>query len=301
MATPVITNVQPASGPTSGGNHVRITGLGFGPRVSVDMGGPCQVIALTVEADGTSIVEVRTPVHAEGSVDVHLQNLDSAGEPIPHETRLFAGAYRFLRPRLAREPDLTRLVRTVIRELKRQVIGNVILTTSVDYDDGESTGRAIVLAALPALAVTGPLLRENRSYATNVPMVDRVETAQGVELRRRRPAYTADLEFHLTASSDRTTELLSLMAAVATFLNRNRWIEMLRDPENPTMGVVRWELDALGDFRLSLDGAGDDVRAFTCGFVVRGFDVDEGLPIDASRTMESPQLDTEALNPGGEV
>lgn len=297
MATPIITSVVPTTGPTSGGDSVRLTGTGFGPRVAVEIGGRCQVVALRREADGTSVLDVRTPAHTEGVVDVLLQNLDQADQPVANENTRFTSAYRFLRPRLAREADLTRLVRTLLRELKRQVIVNVSLATSVDYDDGLSVG--VALASLPALVVTGPTVRENRIYGTNVPVVDAVVTPTGPELRRRRPAFTADLEFRLTGGSERTVELLTLMAAVATFLNRNRWIEMARDPEDSGAGMARWDLDMLGEFRTALDGP-DDVRAFTCGFVVRGFDVDEGLPIDFTKTVVSPQLDTEALPTGGE-
>ena len=299
MATPIITSVVPAMGPTSGGDSVRLTGTGFGPRVAVEIGSRCQVVALRREADGTSVLDVRTPTHTEAVVDVLLQNLDLADQPVANESSRLDAAYRFLRPRLAREADLTRLVRTLLRELKRQVIANVSLTTSVDFDDSVNGGQAVALASLPALVVTGPTVRENRIYGTNVPVVDAVVTPTGPELRRRRPAFTADLEFRLTGGSERTVELLTLMAAVATFLNRNRWIEMARDPEDSGAGMARWDLDMVGEFRTALDGP-DDVRAFTCGFVVRGFDVDEGLPIDFTKTVVSPQLDTEALPTGGE-
>ncbi len=55
------------------------------------------------------------------------------------------------------------------------------------------------------------------------------------------------------------------MAAVATFLNRNRWVEMPRDAGDPESGLVRWEMDPEGEFQTRLDGPGD-VRAFNCGF-----------------------------------
>jgi hypothetical protein len=35
------------------------------------------------------------------------------------------------------------------------------------------------------------------------------------------------------------------------------------------------------------------VRAFTCGLVVRGFDVDEGLPLDRGKAVEEVELLTE--------
>ena len=57
-------------------------------------------------------------------------------------------------------------------------------------------------------------------------------------------------------------------------------------------------MDPEGDFRTRLDGPGD-VRVFTCGFVVRGFDVDEGLPLDIGRQVDETELETEATDSGG--
>ena len=72
-----------------------------------------------------------------------------------------------------------------------------------------------------------------------------------------------------------------------------------RDPADASRGSVRWELDADGEFRTQLAGK-DDVRAFTCGFVVRGFDVDEGLPLDlGKRVTETELLPAQAIATGG--
>ena len=47
--------------------------------------------------------------------DSLLRNLDENGVPIPGEEATLAAAYRFLRPRIVSESDLTRLVRTLLR------------------------------------------------------------------------------------------------------------------------------------------------------------------------------------------
>jgi hypothetical protein len=186
-------------------------------------------------------------------------------------------------PTVAREADLTRIIRQLLRELKRQVLANVSATVSVDYDDTTLDGlNVIAMAKVPSLVLSGPTLRPNRFYSANVAHEDVVGGVSGPELVRRKPPYTVDLVFTLTAASERTAELFNLMAAVATFLNRNRWLELQRDPADASRGSVRWELDADGEFRTQLAGK-DDVRAFTCGFVVRGFDVDEGLPLDLGK------------------
>lgn len=299
MAVPTLTGISPATGPTGGGDVVRLTGSGFMPQVAVLFGdAPAEVLSARDEA-GVSLADVRTPAHADAVVDVTLRNLDPADVPVPGEEATLAGAYRFLRPRIVAESDLTRLVRTLLRELKRQVLANVSMTVSVDYDDTTVDGmNVIAISKLPSLVLSGPRVGENRFFSTNEPHEDVVPGASGPELMRRRPPYTVDLSFTLTAASDRTVELLNLMAAVATFLNRNRWVELSRDPDDPTAAAARWEMDPEGDFQTRLDGP-DDVRVFSCGFVIRGFDIDEGQPLDVGRAVVETELDTEAIAPGG--
>jgi len=295
MAVPVLSNVSPELGPTGGGEVVRLSGSDFAERVAVDLGGePTEVLSVWEEA-GVSVADVRTPAHAEGVVDVHLQNLDSDGVPVPGEEALLPGAYRFLRPRLARQSDLTRLVRTLLRALKRQVIESTSIAVSVDFRDAETGDLELVsVARLPSLALSGPRVAENRFYALNEGREDVVPGPAGPELARHRPTYTVDLAFTITAASDSTVELLNLMAAVGTFLSRSRWIEMDRDPDDPGRGAARWEMDPDGDFRTRLDGP-DDVRAFTCGLVVRGFDLDEGQTLDRGKAVDGVEVGAEPI------
>ena len=299
MAAPTLTGMSPATGPTGGGDVVRVTGSGFAPKVAVLLGdAPAEVLSVREEA-GVSLADVRTPAHADAVVDVTIRNLDEAGTPVPGEETTLAAGYRFLRPRIVSESDLTRLVRTLLRELKRQVLANVSMTVSIDYDDTTVDGMSVIaISQLPSLVLSGPKVVENRFFSTNEPHEDVVPGASGPELMRRRPPYTVDLSFTLTAASDRTVELLNLMAAVATFLNRNRWVELPRDPDDPAAGTTRWEMDPEGEFQTRLDGR-DDVRVFSCGFVVRGFDIDEGLPLDVGKAVADAELDTVAVPPGG--
>lgn len=298
MAAPTLTTLTPTAGPASGGDLVRLVGTGFASKIAVRFGGrPATVVAVRDEA-GVSLADVRIPALQAGAVDVELANLDSAGTPVVGESVLLAGAYRVQRATVAREADLTRAIRQLLRELKRQVLPNVSATVSVDYDDTVLDGLNVVaMAKVPSLVLSGPTLRPNRFYSANTPQEDVVAGSSGPERVRRKPPFTVDLVFTLTAASERTAELFNLMAAVATFLNRNRWLELPRDPDDATRGSVRWELDADGEFRTQLAGK-DDVRAFTCGFVVRGFDVDEGLPLDLGKLVADPQLQTQPFAGG---
>lgn len=299
MAVPTLAGISPASGPTGGDDLVRVTGTGFAPSVAVLFDdAPAEVVSVREEA-GATVVDLRTPRHGEAVVDITIRNLDEAGGPVPGEEATLEQAYRFLRPRIVAESDLTRLVRTLLRELKRQVLASVSMTVSVDYDDTTVDGmNVIAISQLPSLVLSGPRIAESRFFSSNEPHEDVVPGAVGPELMRRRPPYTVDLSFTLTAASDRTVELLNLMAAVATFLNRNRWVEMARNPDGEAAGTARWEMDPEGEFQTRLDGP-DDVRVFSCGFVVRGFDIDEGLPLDVGRAVVETELQTEGIVLGG--
>ncbi|MBN2196404.1 MAG: IPT/TIG domain-containing protein [Polyangiaceae bacterium] len=298
MAVPTLTSVSPSAGPASGGDLVRLRGTAFAGRVAVRFAGQAATVVAVREEAGASVADVRTPAVDPTTADVELENLDTEGVPVPGELALLPAAYRFLRPAVARESDLTRAVRQLLRELKRQVLANVSATVSVDYDDNVVDGQSLIaMAKVPSLVLSGPTLRPNRFYSQNEPHVDVVPGALGPELVRRKPPATVDLVFTITAASERTAELFNLMAAVATFLNRNRWLVLLRDPNDPELGSVRWELDADGEFRTQL-ASRDDVRAFSCGFVVRGFDVDEGLPLDASAFVLDPELQLRAFDGG---
>lgn len=297
MAVPTITSVTPSAGPAAGGDLVRVTGTDFAAAVEVLFDGVLATVESLRDEAGVSIADIRTPAHADGTVDVTVRNLDGSGVPVPGEEATLAAAYRFLRARIAEESNLTRIVRELLQRLRREVLDATSISVSVDYDDTVIDGvNVIALAQLPAVVLSGPSIDENRFFSSNVPHEDAVAGSAGPELLRRRPPFTVDLEFTITGASNRTVELLNLMAAVATFLNRTRWLELLRDPGDAAKGSVRWEMDPQGEYRTRLDGP-DDVRAFTCGFVVRGFDIDEGLPLDLGKAVDTAELETETIAP----
>ncbi len=192
---------------------------------------------------------------------------------------------------LAVESDLTRLVRALLQEIKRDVLANTSLTVSMDYLPlHPDTPEVVALSKLPCLVLSGPRMSVNRFYGTNEPISESETTVRVGPL-------TMDLSFTITGGANRTTDLLNLMAQVGSFLNQHPWLEMPRVPGGHEL--VRWEMAPEGDFRVNLHGM-DDVRVFQTGVVVRGFDLDPGFQRPLGQTLkDEPRLDVAGLQEGG--
>ena len=287
MAIPFITSITPSSAPTGGSLLVELAGSGFRlpdapvatgptlapyPTVRVLVGGRP---ARAVRVSAADLLTCVLPPGDAGPADVLVQNLDAAGTPIPGEEATAPHAFTYVLHQLTPEADLTRLVRTLLQEVKRQVLHDVVLTVQTDFD--AETGDELhlaQLAKLPALVLVGPELAEDRFYSLN--QLPEAATGPGTFAQRRAP-YTVDLGFTLVGVTDHTTELLNLMAATQLFFHRNKFLDMPRDPANADAGSVRYEMDFTpdGDLKVTSQPNESNVRSFSGRFVVRGFDLED--------------------------
>jgi len=318
MATPTITSIAPNAGLTTGRAFVTLVGTNMRLPPPPPPSGPTSgILPVTVEVrfgdlratkvsvrddpanppDGT-IVTCLSPPQAPGTVDVTLRNLDDDEAPIAGEEVTVAAAFTHQRTDLTRESELTRLVRTLLRALKAQVLENLSLTVHTDFDD--TTGDQLHVAAvskLPALVVVGPELDENRFYSQNELAEDGGGDAVGLPFTVRRVPYTVDLTFQLIGMSEHTVELLNLMRLCMTFLHKNKTIEMDRDATDPSQGRVAYEMDFVAGGQLKVESRPNEsnVRHFAGTFVVRGFDLDEpeGVIVDEGRTNQPVAAVTE--------
>jgi hypothetical protein len=292
MSIPLIASITPNSGLTAGSLLVEILGAGFqhaalpqasgatrppSPTVEVLVGGRA---ARDVRVFSTDRLTCIVPPGDVGPADVVVQNLDAAGIPIPGEQAVVPQVFTYVRQALTVEADLTRLVRTLLQELKRQVLENVVLTVHTDFDaDVGAELHVAQIARLPALVLMGPELAENRFFSLN--QLPEVATGPGQFAQRRVP-YTVDLSFTVIGVSDHTTELLNLMAATQLFFHRNPFLEFDRAPTNPDAGRVRYEMDIARDgvLKVTTQPNESNVRSFSGRFVVRGFDLEDlaGVP-----------------------
>ena len=281
--------VHPAVGPSGGGDLVRLAGTGFGADVAVRFGGaPAAVVAVHDGPSGERLLDVHTPAHAPGIVDVVAIDIASGDAATLHDS------YEFERLAVGAETALSMVVRTLLRALSRDVLEATRIAVSVDYREAGDDGVHIIpIAPLPALVLSGLRIRENRVLTSNVVREDPV----GNEVELRAAGLTVDLTFTVTGAADRVADLLSLVSAIATFATKRRWLAVPRDSADPSAGVVRFELDLDGDFRTRLDGP-DDIRVFSVELVVRGVEIAAGLSRGRTRPVETPRLFAEPMPPG---
>lgn len=315
--------ISPLKAPAGGRSVIEILGTNFRlptpPAPTGFVGGDyeqsVEVIiggrrALDVQVVTTQRIFCTTQSHDPALSDIVLRNIDSNGDLIPTEEVTLPNAFIYARPRLdaLAESDLVRLCHTLIRELKRQIINNVAITTSTDYDeDSSDLTNFIEIATLPQLILVGPKLSENRFYTSNEAIEEDPDPTT-FELGIRRFPRVVDVEFSLIGASDNTVELLNLMYAVESFFNRNKDLVMLREapagdpndsyPVDPAEeDVVRYEMDIQvgGQFGTTGRPNNSNLRTFSGGFLIRGFEI-EALPdfpadLLVARTREVLQSD----------
>lgn len=298
MTAPVLTAVDPGIVGTTGGDLLRLTGENFSPEIDVSFDGERP---LRVRSQSGTSADVPAPAHDAASVDVHIRNVDDEGAHVPGEVFTLPGALVFVRTSLADSSNLVRLARAVVQRLKRDVLDNTVITVSVDYrDDAGQTLRAVPLAKLPSLVLTGPTLRPSPSYRDNTPIDQRLAAFGGGELRRRRRRRTKDVDFSLTGASESTQELINLMSAVEDSLLDDPWITFARDPNNASSGSLRLPFDISDDVRTNSDDR-DGIRVFQATLTVRGFDVSEGPVVERAGRVETIEVVAEQSGPKGDI
>jgi hypothetical protein len=288
MAVPTITNIYPSTGHSGGQTLVRFLGGGFAPYVGVTFGGASAPRAFMVKKGRAYAVTPKSPLSASetgsgaGAVDVVLTNLDSDGDPIGGESVTVVGGYTYVRPRMGPESFLLRVVKALILELQRQVISEVVHSRHVDYAGSADVALGRVqTSTLPAVALVGPQLFENRVYGTN----ERTRTQGEHYLIDRRPPLTVDAQFSVIGAADKSHSGVNLQEAVAMFFEKNSCLTLDRDGSDPTKGEISFELDWVpGALPVIATGPDDsNVTSFTgtctiTGVILEGFSTIDDVP-----------------------
>ncbi len=285
MAVPSIISIVPSIGSTIGSELIEVKGNDFqlppappptgvvpvaAPTVEVTFGG-VSATAVFVITPGRLLVQ--TPKHAEGDVDVVVNNIDTDGDVIPGETVTEVDGFKFLFPNLAVEADLTALVRQVLQFFKTYLHPNVSLTVHTDYDSSTSDGLNITeVAEFPHIVLIGPELVESRFYSLNE---NSVVSEVGGAFDIQRESRTVDAGFDVLLLSDNTQELLNLTHHIVELFHKIKFFAFSRPIPNPDCSDETFELDiqAGEQFRWDSDPNESNVRQVRGAFIIRGFTI----------------------------
>jgi hypothetical protein len=309
MAIPTITVVTPARIYT-GGSLITITGTGFQTRYPVDPSTPhpwpdplptVQVLidgvpARKVVVSSSTSLSCLPTSHDPTAASVTVKNLDVTGAPISGETVTRAGLLTFARVDLAIKADMLTVIEALVTELRRQVIANVSLATSVDFDGDPSVTvfAGVDRANLPALCLSGPTPTRDRAYNTT----PRFETLENDGLYSRRiTAETQDLVFQLLGLDHHTARVQNLHALVTQFFKDNIYLIVPRDPANLALGTVQYELEST-PFSSTSTNNNNDIRSFVGTVTIRGYQFEDvaGFPTQSVLERSSEVSDIEVVS-----
>lgn len=290
--TPTVTKVRPNKIPTGGRKLVVVEGSGFQLTKAPSSSGPAPKPvasmraffgaeeAVDVRVLTTGLLHLVAPSHMAGTVPLTLRNVDAWGNTLADgaEQVVVPNAITYELPNLARLPSqesvLARITRLIMRELKKQVLPNVTLSVSTDYDDTPTSANVAALSELPGIALVGPMIQPNSIYSSNEPRTVKLPDGSFEEYY---PALTADVAFTFVGVDDNAMRAISLMQEVANFFNRNTVLRLTRVPDRPETGFVEYELEVEQDGwpKWNAVTGNSNLRAFAGSFVFRGVDIDE--------------------------
>ncbi len=320
MAVPTITATSPSTGPSTGTNIIRVDGSNFrlpdAPPVSGYCGGDAQVtVQITIggvisdwaHAVADGVIYVRVPqwegdysISFPAALDVRVANLDDAGVEIPGENATLTDGYTITRPSLAAETYFQRIIGELISLCRRHLLPDVFLTASRDYDADPGTNLARLFATLPCVHLVGPSTTLNRFYSVNREDPEEDATDPNVWTRKKEPV-TVDIEFQLVGWAATIRQLTALGQATTIMFRDVKWIEILKDPSDPTLGTDRYELDIpfTGQPDYNTLPSTDDLRNFRASVIIRGVHIDPEAGMIVERGWDlyagdgTPTIETE--------
>jgi len=151
ITPPKLTGISPASGPTTGGTTVAITGTDFQQGATVVFG---DVPAAKINSVTSTSIEAVTPVHDAGNVDVTVTNPDTRSD-----TLLAAFTFEGSPPPIV-GPAPT--ISSVLPNSGPVIGGTVVTITGTDFQSGatvtfgQSPATAVVFSSATQLLATTP-------------------------------------------------------------------------------------------------------------------------------------------------
>lgn len=269
-----ITSVAPNSGLTGGREFVLIEGTDFNIAVNADGSAKMEAyfgnnLASRVRVRSATELDCLTPIHDLTSTAVavkvkDLVTLDEATLPT---------AFSFARPIIGggTNSELWHVVDSLVREFKRQIIDEVVIGSSVDFDDDYADGLNIIkLAKTPAIVLYGPNVVGSGGALHR--SVEPWEYVGGGFYEKHRPQDVCDLRFTLHGVDTNKIRITNLLKEVVSFFRRNAVLTCLRDPDTPGLGTV--DIDMRPEqpmaWALTTRANSKDLKHFTGRFTLFG-------------------------------
>jgi len=274
-----VTSVTPPTGLTGGREFVLIQGTDFNISVDVDGHSRMEVyfgteLATRVRVRSATELDCLTPIHDPGSYDVKVKDLDAVVEDV------LVDGFDFGRPVIgdqAVKSDIVYVIDTLVTEMKRQIIEEIIVGTSVDYDPDTDEGFHIVgLSKVPAIVLDGP-----RIYSSGGPFHRTGEQIEEVSPGIGRKIIAQDIcnfEFTLSGVDDHKIRLLNLLREVISFFRRNEILRIRRDPLDPNSILEEIEMHPPmpEQWRVLSSGNKSSLKIFSGVFTLFGIPVGHG-------------------------
>ena len=307
MAVPTLISIVPSAGHPGGKELIRIEGSNFelppAPPATGYVGGSSPG-TVEIEIDGRLASDVKVwtsglvtclvpPYLGEPSelsaspglsVDVVIRNLTGPEEDT------FVGAFSYARADLSRsDGTLKAVMRKLIRDLRRQVLDYIAFATQIDFDgDTTDTLDIVELAQIPALALFGPSIEEDKYYRSTAPQSSQ-DVAQ-LEYTKKQAPRTSRLSFDATLTAQDVGELAQLEQEFIGFFQRNPRLSVDADTTDPSAGTVEYEMFLLTGPSRGGTVNTNDVYSATATFEIRGvqIDADEGTQIEWGKMLDDP-------------
>jgi hypothetical protein len=312
MAVPTLTSITPDNGHPGGRELIRIDGSNFelppSPAPTGYVGGSVPE-SVQVEIDGEFATDVKvwtsgiltcltppyrgTPSslsHDPGyAVDVTIRNLTGPEEDT------FTDAFSYKRRDLARRDGaLAHVCKTLVRELRRQVIDNVAVATQVDFDGDPSDGLDIVeLATVPALTLFGPDMTEDKARRGDIERPQARDLTELEYYKHRYPRIEI-VSFEVGLVARGTTQSANLIQEFIGFFNRYPKLVVDIDSTDPSAGTVEFDMFLTNDPSRIGRKTHDDILTYSATFEIHGVPIDSDTPtrIEWGKILES-DYDTE--------
>ncbi len=264
---PEIVEVAPLRGMTLGPDLLRVRVRHAAPQLAVAIDARPAAPCARVDTPPDSVIWLPLPPRRrEDALRLVVQNLSPAGVVLPMARAEWDGCVLGASDAaITGEGQLARITRALIG-----VLGSYAATTArfahvVDLDAADGV-RMVPVGDGPALTISGPRPELARIASVARPTVETILSADGTQRIERTTGVGLDLLYEVTGAARNGAELLALLAGVATFLARTRWLELPRDPRTAHSPIVRWDLDADGAFQSQITAG---VHTFRVGLRVR--------------------------------